>query len=222
MYFFYEPIRFSTRGCDFRYSLVSLRVMEVITQGMLRRLRRGDERAWQDFYGQMLPVVTEAVAGYLKQKNLPANLKEDLVQDIFIKAWRNIKANKCPQNGDFTRDGLKVWITNILRNWSPQRSPNKVFNAKLPSTDATESSEDLRAHVRDGCRCTDAAMLMVEIEAALTPKEYQLFRAVYDGHSLQDIARQEGISYQAVQKRWKKLCPKLRRLSAVRELLDHA
>lgn len=194
--------------------------MEGITQDMLKRLQRGDERAWQAFYTHMLPVVTEAVQGYLQKKNLPTNLKEDLIQDVFIKAWRNIKANKCPQNGDFTRDGLKVWITNILRDWSPQRSPNKVFNAQLPSTDTIEGSPESYRWNTSGRPDTD--MLLVEIEAALTPSEYKLFHAVYSGYSLQDIARQEGVSYQAVQKRWKKLCPKLKQIHAVRELLAHA
>jgi RNA polymerase sigma factor (sigma-70 family) len=74
---------------------------------LVKRLKARDEQAVLDLfnqYGHLVYVTIQRVVG-------DAGVAEDILQDSFIKLWRNIDSYDLERNGR-----LRVWATNIARN----------------------------------------------------------------------------------------------------------
>ncbi len=125
------------------------------------------------------------------------DLAEDLVQETFLRAWRNLDRLQDPA-------AAKAWLTTILR-----REYARLFErARLPVD--PEALPDAQPAARDQDTSPEAFALREAL--ARLPESYRepLLLQVLGGFSMEEIAAQIGISKSAVMTRLFRAKEKLR------------
>ena len=64
------------------------------TEGLVKRIQAGDQQAFLDFY----EMTKKAVVFNVRQNGVPERDLEDIVQDIYVKVFKNISSLKDPSS----------------------------------------------------------------------------------------------------------------------------
>jgi RNA polymerase sigma factor (sigma-70 family) len=88
---------------------------------LVKRFQEKDEKAFEELYN----MYNESINGVVFNIVRDADIAEEIMQDVFIKAWNN-SATYTAQKGRFF-----TWILNIARNAAIDKTRSKTFkNAK--------------------------------------------------------------------------------------------
>jgi RNA polymerase sigma-70 factor (ECF subfamily) len=85
---------------------------------LLQALQSHDEQAFSFLYDRYSKALFNIILQIIPQQELA----EDVLQEVFVKIWQNIKSY------DETKGRLYTWMLNIARNQSIDRTRSKDFN----------------------------------------------------------------------------------------------
>lgn len=95
----------------------------------MQGLQSHDEQA----YGFLYDNYSKALFGIIYQLIPQQEVAEDILQEVFVKIWQNIKSY------DATKGRLYTWMLNIARNQAIDRTRSKDFNNSNKTTELSEN-----------------------------------------------------------------------------------
>ena len=96
---------------------------------LLAGLQSHDEQAFSFLYDHYSKALFTIILQIIPQQQLA----EDVLQEVFVKIWHNIKLY------DATKGRLYTWMLNIARNQSIDRTRSKDFNNRSKTTELSET-----------------------------------------------------------------------------------
>jgi RNA polymerase sigma-70 factor (ECF subfamily) len=110
---------------------------------LLQGLQDHDEQAFSFLYEHY----SKALYGIILQIIPQQELAEDVLQEVFVKIWQNIKSY------DKTKGRLYTWMLNIARNQSIDRTRSKDFSNRNKTIELSDnvysSKEGVEANIND-------------------------------------------------------------------------
>lgn len=96
---------------------------------LLSGLQLHNEQAFSFLYDRYSKALFNVILQIIPQQELA----EDVLQEVFVKIWQNIKSY------DKTKGRLYTWMLNIARNQSIDRTRSKDFNNRSKTTELSEN-----------------------------------------------------------------------------------
>lgn len=172
-------------------------------QALLKRIENGDRSAFS-------PVVQHfqhSLFGYLGRMGLPQSLAEEVAQETFLRAWKNL-------NGyDTSRAEFSTWLFTIARNLALNELTRAANQNEVADDDLLQNYASINAE-------PDAAFSQAQLQkrllkALLTlsiPDRSAIALAYLQELDLKAIARVEGCSTNAIKVRLHRAKQRLREL----------
>jgi RNA polymerase sigma factor (sigma-70 family) len=172
---------------------------------------RGDEAAWTDLYVRFRPFV---YALAYRRTNGSQDLARDAVQETFLRLVKYCPFHKLTDADDF-RAYLAVVIRNVVAVLRHRERPADEPAGLLGSSDSDLAEPVLLPHGET----IELRQLLRQALAGLPPEERRALSLRLEGYSLQEIASRLGISAANAAVRLHRIRAKLRRHSALKDLL---
>jgi RNA polymerase sigma factor (sigma-70 family) len=107
-------------------------------QSLLESLRdRYDERSWEDFVGYYRPYIY----GIVRSQDVGADDREDIVQDVLIKAWKALPSYSYDRSRCRFRSWLAVVTRNAVRDFRKRKS-TRQRSSQISLDDTTDIALD--------------------------------------------------------------------------------
>ncbi|MBP0903360.1 RNA polymerase sigma factor [Mariniflexile gromovii] len=94
---------------------------------LIEKFKQKDEKAFETLYN----MYSESMQGVIYNIVRDADIAEEVMQDVFIKAWHNASTYSAEKGRFFT------WILNIARNAAIDKTRSKSFKNSKQNLDAT-------------------------------------------------------------------------------------
>ncbi|MBI1223432.1 MAG: sigma-70 family RNA polymerase sigma factor [Bacteroidetes bacterium] len=146
---------------------------------LVDQLRNGDKQALEKLYDAYSGMVYGVILKMIRDEETA----QEIVQDVFLKVWNNIK------NYDESKARLSTWIMNIARN----RTIDEIRSKKFRNQKENQNIEDSVYEVDKGNNTelkVDSIGLKSVIER-LRPEQKMLLELVYFGGYTHDEAAKE-------------------------------
>ncbi len=177
------------------------RRVSIPEEELVSLLRSKDQKGYTILYNNY----SAALYGVINRIVTSADDSADLLQDVFVKIWRNI------ENYDSGKGSIFTWMMNIARNMAIDR---------VRSADFRDSG--LNVNVEDSLRQVDTenkieqevdSIGLRKIVEKLKPEQKQLIDLVYfKGYTQADVSEEFGIPLGTVKTRIKAAITQLRSL----------
>ena len=166
---------------------------------LLRGLQDHDEQA----YGYLYDHYSKALLSVILQIVSRQEIAEDILQDVFVKIWQNIKSY------DAGKGRLYTWMLNIARNQSIDRTRSKDFNNGNKTIELSETVYSDKAGAES--KIDDVGL---QKTLANLPGENRklLDLAYFQGYTQEEIAKIMGIPLGTVKTRIRTTIIQLRKL----------
>jgi len=165
---------------------------EDVCTRLLRRAQKGDTRAFAELYASLRPAVTGFVASV--DGHLSAQDQEDIVQEVFLRAWRSLAGFRGEASG-------KTYILAIARHVVLNELRRRRTHPAVLTPDVEKSGEPGMSASSEGPGCSSAGELADLVEEAigrLPDKQRQAVELDWlSGLPRRDASRQAGCSPQA-------------------------
>jgi RNA polymerase sigma-70 factor, ECF subfamily len=170
---------------------------------LMRRLVAGDEQAVRILYARF----ARPVFGLGMRLLGSSEAAEELVQDVFLTAWR--KAERY----DPARGRLSTWLMVIAHNLGVDRLRRRSGRGEM----ALEGIEEVAEIPIEEERTLDWAIAVAMLRALSVRERRLLLLAYYRGWTAREIAEADGIPVGTVKTRLRSALIKLRRVHAAKE-----
>lgn len=142
---------------------------------LVERIRAGDREAFGEFYKRFAPTIHGIVLA-----RVPRSEADDIVQNVFVAAYKNINAVRDPNN-------VGAWLAQIARNQSIE-----YFRARKPTEDLPEElrEKDNRNH--------EASEILTIIRALPDAYRETLILRLVEGMTGAEIAERTGLTNDSV------------------------
>lgn len=174
-------------------------VLTDIETELVAQLQSGDENAFAELYDRYSAMLYGIITRIVSDEEDAANL----LQDCFIKIWRNIQSFD-PEKGRFA-----TWLINVARNTAIDFTRSKYFSQrrKNQNLDFLVSSETARS----ATHLAEETLGLRQLVDKLTPVCRQVIEWMYfDGFTQQEIADNFGIPLGTVKSRTRLALKELR------------
>jgi RNA polymerase sigma-70 factor (ECF subfamily) len=158
---------------------LSYRLLQTVTYTetqLLDGLQSHDEQAFSFLYDRY----SKALFSIILQIIPNQEIAEDVLQEVFVKIWQNIKSY------DETKGRLYTWMLNIARNQAIDRTRSKDFGNRAKTTELSENVYSERLG-------TEAKIDDVGLKKTLSnlPEENRklLELAYFQGYTQEEIAK---------------------------------
>lgn len=166
---------------------------------LLEGLQAHDEQAFGFLYDHYSKALFSIILQIIPQPELA----EDVLQEVFVKIWQNIKSY------DATKGRLYTWMLNITRNHTIDKTRSKDFNYRAKTTELSENVYNNKPGV-------DAKMDDVGLKKTLgkLPEENRklLDLAYYQGYTQEEISKMLNIPLGTVKTRLRATIIQLRKI----------
>ena len=166
----------------------------------MRAKNPNDHQAWEDFveyYGNFIYIVISSM-------KLPVDQRDDLVQTVLIRLWKNL--SKYDENHERAR--FRSWLGTIIRNevnrhYSKQnRKKNRETNAEDLGIDLAffedKSEDNFNSYIEKEWQVYISNLAMKELEKIFTGNALEVFSMTLDGISVKEISEQLNIKEDSV------------------------
>lgn len=166
---------------------------------LLQALQAHDEGA----FGFLYDAYSKALYGVILQVIPEPATAEDVLQEVFVKIWQNIRAY------DAQKGRLYTWMLNIARNAAIDRTRSKDFSTRAKTAGLKESVyEEV-----EGSAGTVEDVGLKKVIGGLPPESRRLLELSYfQGYTQEEIARLLGIPLGTVKTRIRTTIMHLRKL----------
>jgi len=166
-----------------------------LTQGLtyteaelLQGLQAHDEHAFSFLYDHYSKALFSIILPIIPQQELA----EDVLQEVFVKIWQNIKLY------DASKGRLYTWMLNIARNQSIDRTRSKDFNNRSKTTELSETVYNNR----QGAEAKIDDVGLTKTLSQLPDESRKLLElAYYQGYTQEEIANMLNIPLGTVKTR---------------------
>lgn len=160
---------------------------------LLMKLRdQQNEFAWSEFF----EIYNGFIFAILIKMSVPAKDQEDLVQDILLKAWKNLPKFQYERN----RGKFRNWLGIIVKNTA--RSYYRKMNNSTKNLDKIESDEEESAAIdaisEKEWKLFIANKAWENIKTSLSENVIECFELISEGLELQEVAKRCDIPYNTV------------------------
>lgn len=182
---------------------------------LLARLRDGsDAQAWAQFES----IYRDMLIRFCRARGVQPADADDLVQAVFLKLVKGLRRFEYdPAKGRF-RSYLFRCVHSVLNDWRHERTPGgaaieSLGRAEHAAADVVEPPDWEREWVDHHYRMAFAA-----VARTVDPRSAEVFEALRSGRSVEDVARDMGMTDQAVYKVQQRMRERLREL--IRRQID--
>lgn len=166
---------------------------------LVTRLQAHDQAA----FGYLYDHYSKALFAIIYQVVPQQELAEDVLQEVFVKIWQNVRAY------DSSKGRLYTWMLNIARNSAIDRTRSKDFNKQAKTTTLTENVYEGKDGVHS--RIDDIG-LKKTIERLPEENRRLLELSYFQGYTQDEIAKMLGIPLGTVKTRIRSTLLQLRKL----------
>ncbi len=174
--------------------------MKFADRSLARRLRQRDRGACQE----LIQRYHQAVFGYLRSMGADQSLADDLTQETYAKAWKNIDRLKDARSA-------RAWLLSIARNelrqWARRRQPELMEMDELKERDTGEAHPDEQSAQRE--QDQQLASLICRLDAPL--REVVVLH-YFQGLSLREAGGVQGVPAGTIKSRLNRALVRLREL----------
>ena len=170
-----------------------------IETSLVAHLQTGDETAFAELYDRYSALLFGVITRIVSDREDAANL----LQDCFVKIWRNIETY------DPTKSRLATWLINVARNTAIDFTRSKYFSQKRKNQnlDYFVDAETARSATQPLVETLGLRQLVNK----LTPVCREVIEWMYfDGYTQQEIANNFGIPLGTVKSRTRLALKELR------------
>jgi len=155
---------------------------------LLKGLQSHDEHAFSFLYDHYSKALFSIILPIIPQQELA----EDVLQEVFVKIWQNIKLY------DASKGRLYTWMLNIARNQSIDRTRSKDFNNRSKTTELSETVYNNR----QGAEAKIDDVGLTKTLSQLPDESRKLLElAYYQGYTQEEIANMLNIPLGTVKTR---------------------
>ncbi len=162
----------------------------ITDEALVMLLRQSDNNGYAllyDHYGAMLYGVIKRIVGTNEDA-------ENILQDCFVKIWRNIDSY------DTNKGKLATWLLNIARNTAIDFTRSKAYSQRLKNQNI-DNIVSFPAHAYEQAASTDAIGLDRLIQS-LSPQCREVIEWMYfEGYTQQEISENFGLPLGTVKTR---------------------
>jgi len=166
---------------------------------LLEGLQAHDEQAFGFLYDHYSKALFNIILPIIPQQELA----EDVLQEVFVKIWQNIKSY------DASKGRLYTWMLNITRNQAIDKTRSKDFNKRSKTTELSEN-------VYNNSQAVETKVDDVGLQKTLSnlPAESRklLDLAYYQGYTQEEIAKMLNIPLGTVKTRLRATIIQLRKI----------
>lgn len=188
--------------------------MELSDQEIITKILQNDSSVWQYLYQRLGPLVLAYVVRHSGTKEEG----EEMLQEVMIAVWQNIRDDKYSSNGKFNQYFISVarnkWLNKLRSKKSGLKTADLTANEFHLADDSAELSKDREEK--------ENTFLLIE-EGLSTIKEecQELIRLFYsEGKTLKELAEVKEVKHGAMRKRMHDCKEKLRKFLANRKSSD--
>lgn len=182
----------------FDFISTSLVTSNVYTEEeLVRDLKLQDEQAFRYLYDHYSKAIFVIIFQIVRQQEIA----EDLLQQTFLKIWKNISSY------DPAKGRLFTWMLNIARNHSIDFTRSKEFNKSGQTVSLTESVYEQKS---DAATIRDIGLKKI-LEKLPEEKRKLLELSFFNGYSHQEIAEMTGTPLGTVKTRLRAIIIELRK-----------
>ena len=166
---------------------------------LLEGLQAHDEQAFGFLYDHYSKALFNIILPIIPQQELA----EDVLQEVFVKIWQNIKSY------DASKGRLYTWMLNITRNQAIDKTRSKDFNKRSKTTELSEN-------VYTNRQVAEIKMDDVGLQKTLSnlPEENRklLELAYYQGYTQDEISKMLNIPLGTIKTRLRATIIQLRKI----------
>ena len=166
---------------------------------LLEGLQGHDEQAFGFLYDNYSKALFSIILQIIPQQELA----EDVLQEVFVKIWQNIKSY------DETKGRLYTWMLNIARNQAIDRTRSKDFNNRSKTT---ELSENVYSNSHGAEARIDDVGLKKTLSSLPEESRKLLELAYYQGYTQEEISKMLNIPLGTVKTRLRATIIQLRKI----------
>jgi len=175
--------------------LESLNNLDIDT--LVARLKSGDENAFSEMYDRYCAALNGVIVRIVRDEEA----SQDVLQDSFIKVWKNI------QSYDSSKGSFFTWMLNIARNTSID-ALRKLKREGKSENQNWENSVDVIGTVQQNVNTIGLSKLVEQLPVEQrTMIEYQYF----NGYTQQEVADELGMPLGTVKTRTRLAMRELRK-----------
>lgn len=128
--------------------------------------------------------------------NVPFEAQDDLVQEILLKAWKNLPKFEYKKNNGKFRNWLGLVVSNTAKSYYRKQSNVSKAIGKI------ERDSEIEPEIQD---ISDAEWKLFisnkaweNVKVSLSENVIQCFELISEGNDLKDVAEKSGIPYNTV------------------------
>lgn len=156
-------------------------------QQLLRAVLLKDRKATAEFVARY----SDAIYSYVRRRTVPnTQVVEDLVQEIFLAAWRNMET--------FHGDSITAWLLGIAKHKVEDYYRSRLRGVEIPSDDVDVAVLPMLEEQIDGA----AQRAKIEQTLAQLPERYAvvLLGRYVENRSIREMAELSGKTEKAVER----------------------
>ena len=146
---------------------------------LIERVRAGEKQALADLYD----AYSGMVYGLVLRMVYSEPIAQEIVQDVFLKVWNNIKSY------DATKSRISTWIMNIARNRAIDEIRSKRFKNDRENQSIENSVQQIEA--LGGSEIKTDSIGLKSVMRRLRPEQQKLIELVYFGGFTHEEAAKE-------------------------------
>lgn len=180
--------------------------MKLNNQEIITGIQQNDAKIWRYLYSQLGPLV---LAHVLKNSGTREE-GEELIQEVMLSIWKNIRAGKYKNENKFNNYFISVARNQWKNKLRSKKSRLQTTNLSLEETQIPDKGGEAMAEKAE----KEATIQLMEHAMRELKEECQrLLRAFhYDGKRLKEMAEEQGINHGTMRKRIHDCRERLRKL----------
>ncbi len=171
---------------------MSKRKTVIAEESLVTLLKNKDQRGFSILYDNYSAALYGVIIKIVRSEEVAA----DVMQDAFVKIWKNIEGY------DTSKGALFTWILNVARNTAIDKLRSQEFQN-------TQRNQDLDAHIhvidsQGGSELEVDAMGLSKVVEQLKPEQKQVIDLLYfKGYTQEEVSKEYGIPLGTVKTRVK-------------------
>ncbi|MCM8533089.1 MAG: sigma-70 family RNA polymerase sigma factor [Lentisphaeraceae bacterium] len=151
-----------------------------------------DEPAWSEFH----KIYKHFIFAILIKMNVPFEAQDDLVQEILLKAWKNLPKFEYQKNNGKFRNWLGLVVSNTARSY--YRKQNNALKAIGKIESETEIEPEIQEISDKEWKLFISNKAWENVKVSLGESVIACFELISEGHDLKNVAEKSGIPYNTV------------------------
>lgn len=154
-----------------------------------------DENAWEDF----VSYYEEFIKKILIYFKIPSHDRDDLVQEILLKIWNNVKKFDYDPN----RAKFRTWLQTVIRNsiydfWKKKKVAVKSLSIDEIEIETESTSHEIDEKVEREWKMHVTSLALKNLEASFKGNAIDVFKDSLNGKDIKEIAQSYNLTEKSI------------------------